>query len=191
MSFIITCNAGSSSIKLAKYNAETLEQSDKLQVANKEELLAWYKQQTNIVAVGHRVVHGGDLSPVLVTKPIYEQLKKLEVFVPFHQTLSLSIISAIKKLAPSIPQVACFDTSFHTTIPELEKLLPLPYSYFEDGIRRYGFHGLSYEYITSILPNIAGSQAAGKVIVAHLGNGSSICGMVNLQSRAISIGFQL
>lgn len=189
--FIITCNAGSSNIKLAKYNAQTLELSEKLKISTPSELLSWYKVQKNIIAVAHRVVHGGKkfTQPVIIDQQILAELKMLEVLAPLHQPLALGIIASIKALNPLITQIACFDTSFHREIPELEKFFPLPYTYFEEGICRYGFHGLSYDYIASVLPNIAGKHAEGKVVVLHLGSGSSICGMLGLKSQAISMGF--
>jgi acetate kinase len=189
--FIITCNAGSSNIKLAKYNAHTLELREKLKVATPDEVLTWYKAQNAIIAIAHRVVHGGKkfTQPVVIDQNVLKELQKLEVLAPLHQPLALSIISSLMDLNHTIPHVACFDTSFHRLIPEMEKLFPLPYIYFEEGICRYGFHGLSYDYIASVLPNIAGKHAEGKVIVLHLGSGSSICGIVNLKSQAISMGF--
>jgi len=189
--FIITCNAGSSNIKLAKYNARTLEPREKLKVSTPDELLAWYKSQNDVIAVAHRVVHGGKdfTQPVIIDESVLTELKKLEVLAPLHQPLALAIISSLKAFNPMITQVACFDTSFHKQIPELERLLPLPYNYFEEGICRYGFHGLSYDYIASVLPSIAGKRAEGRVLVLHLGSGSSICGLFNLKSQAISMGF--
>ena len=189
--FIITCNAGSSNIKLAKYNAKTLALSEKLKVSNLEELVAWYKSQRNIIAIGHRVVHGGNqfTEAVIIDDQVIEELNKLATLAPLHQPQELAIISALRAIAHEVKQVACFDTAFHKDMPKLEQLLPLPYAYFSEGIRRYGFHGLSYQYITSVLPAIAGTKATGKVVVAHLGNGASVCGMVNLKSMATSMGF--
>ncbi len=189
--FIITCNAGSSNIKLAKYNVRTLELSEKLKVSGLEELVAWYKPQKNIVSVGHRVVHGGSefTEAVLVDDQVIEKLTKLATLAPLHQPQELAMISALRAIAPEVKQVVCFDTAFHKDIPNLEQLLPLPYAYFKEGIRRYGFHGLSYSYIASVLPAIVGTKASGKVVVAHLGNGASVCGMVNLKSMATSMGF--
>ena len=189
--FIITCNAGSSNIKLAKYNARTLELSEKLKVSDLAELVAWYKLQTNIAAIGHRLVHGGSefTEAVIIDDQVIEKLSKLATLAPLHQPQELAIISALRAVAQEVKQVACFDTAFHKNLPNLEQLLPLPYAYFKQGIRRYGFHGLSYEYIASMLPTIVGAKASGKVVVAHLGNGASVCGMVNLKSKATSMGF--
>lgn len=189
--FIVVCNAGSSNIKIARYNAKTLKLKDRLKVSAPNEFLSWYNVQKNTIAVVHRIVHGGNqfTRPVIIDEQVIFQLKGLETLAPLHQPLALSIIDTIKKLNPTVTQIACFDTSFHNTISDLEKMVPLPYSFFEEGICRYGFHGLSYEYIASVLPNIAGLESKEKVLVAHLGNGSSICGMVNLKSQAISMGF--
>jgi acetate kinase len=189
--FIITCNAGSSNIKLAKYNARTLELSEKLKVSDLAELVAWYKLQTNIAAIGHRLVHGGSefTEAVIIDDQVIEKLSKLATLAPLHQPQELAIISALRAVAQEVKQVACFDTAFHKDLPNLEQLLPLPYAYFQEGIRRYGFHGLSYEYIASMLPTLVGAKASGKVVVAHLGNGASVCGMVNFKSLATSMGF--
>lgn len=189
--FIITCNAGSSNIKLAKFNSKSLELIDKLHFEKVDEVISWYKNQNNIISIGHRVVHGGHrfTQPIILDEVALKKLKELESLAPLHQPLALSIISQAKKIKPQVTQIACFDTAFHKDIPNLERLFPIPISYFKEGIYRYGFHGLSYEHIASVFPNIAKKAALKKTIVAHLGNGASICGMINLQSKAISMGF--
>ena len=189
--FIITCNAGSSNIKLAKYDAKTLDIIVKHKVSNISDVIAWYKEQSNVIVVCHRIVHGGTkfFSPIIIDEDVLAQLKTLECLAPIHQKLAISIISEIRKHDHNVKHTASFDTAFHKDLPELEKLLTLPYSYYKEGIHRYGFHGLSYEYVASTLQSIIGERINSRIIVAHLGNGASICGMINLKSKAISMGF--
>ena len=143
------------------------------------------------VAVGHRVVHGGRefVGPVLVDEAVREKLGELSRLAPSHQPHNLAAIDAIGKIVPDIKQVACFDTSFHRSQPRLAQLYGLPRRLTDEGVVRYGFHGLSYEYITKTLrsQNVAGSN--GRVIVAHLGNGASMCAMKNYKSMATTMGF--
>lgn len=145
----------------------------------------------NPIAAGHRVVHGGrDLTDaVIVDRTIRNTLDALIPMAPMHQPHNLAAIDAIEKLAPQLPQVACFDTSFHRTQPRLAQLFALPRPLTDEGIIRYGFHGLSYEYIAAALPKHLGEAANGRVIVAHLGNGASMCAMRERKSMATSMGF--
>jgi acetate kinase len=147
--------------------------------------------QMGVSAIGHRVVHGGDkfIHPTLITPEILVELEKFTPLAPLHQPAALKLITEVTSLYPNIPQVACFDTAFHHSMPEIERRLPLPQSYFNDGIKRYGFHGLSYQYIASVLPERLGDKATGRIIVAHLGNGSSMCAMKNFKSMASTMGF--
>jgi acetate kinase len=142
-------------------------------------------------AVGHRVGHGGlkYSEPVLVNARILADLEQLVPLVPLHQPYNLSPIRALKERRPDLPQVACFDTAFHRTQPEVAQAFALPRAYTEKGIRRYGFHGISYEYIASELPRFDRRAAAGRVIVAHLGNGSSLCALRSGRSVATTMGF--
>lgn len=144
-----------------------------------------------ITAVGHRVVHGGTrfASPVVVTAPILEALETLIPLAPLHQPHNLAAIQIIAKRNPHLPQLACFDTAFHATQPHLARLFALPRAYSDEGIIRYGFHGLSYEYITSVLPQYVGDLAKGRVIIAHLGNGASMCAVREGKSIATTMGF--
>lgn len=144
-----------------------------------------------ITAVGHRVVHGGRdfAQPVLVTDNILEQLTALEPLAPSHQPHNLSAIRAVRAWKPALPQVACFDTGFHAAQPMLNRLFGLPRALSDEGIIRYGFHGLSYEYIARVLPRHLGQAADGRVVVAHLGNGASMCAMTKRQSVATTMGF--
>ncbi len=129
--------------------------------------------------VGHRVVHGGpDYSrPVVVTPEILERLRRLVPLAPLHQPHNLAAIDAVATRLPDVPQVACFDTSFHRGQPAVATVVPLPRTLCTGAVQRYGFHGLSYEYIASVLPEVAPEIAAGRVIVAHLGSGASLCAM--------------
>ncbi|MEN6373942.1 MAG: acetate/propionate family kinase [Smithella sp.] len=160
-----------------------------------EALFAWGREVLgnagSIVAVGHRVVHGGlkYTKPTLVNDSIVADLEKLNPLAPLHQPHNLAAIRVIAKRRPDIPQVACFDTSFHTSIPAVAQTFAIPRKYTEKGIRRYGFHGLSYEYIASILPGIDSVAAKGRTVVAHLGNGASMCAMQGLKSTACTLGF--
>ena len=142
-------------------------------------------------AVGHRVVHGGQWysAPVLVTDEVLDDLDTLVPLAPLHQPHSIKAIRFLREYIPTLPQVACFDTAFHTTQPEVAQAYALPREVTEGGVRRYGFHGLSYEYIASQLPRVLGDRAHGRVIVAHLGSGASLCGMVNGRSVASTMGF--
>ena len=145
----------------------------------------------DLTALGHRVVHGGShfIRPVRITPEILSQLDSLIPLAPLHEPFSLSPIKTTLQLHPDLPQVACFDTAFHQTMPEVNRVFALPYALAEDGVRRYGFHGLSYEYIASVLPQQAPEIAQGRVVVAHLGNGCSACGMVDRRSIATTMGF--
>ena len=141
--------------------------------------------------VGHRVVHGGTqfASPVVITPAIMAELRKLCPLAPLHQPHNLAAIDAIAAAAPHIQQVACFDTAFHRAQPELAQMFALPRELSDLGIRRYGFHCLSYEFIAMRLKEVAPEVATGKVIVAHLGNGSSLCAMSDGQSVGTTMGF--
>ena len=144
-----------------------------------------------LVGVGHRVVHGGlEYSrPVRVDAKVLSALEKYVPLAPLHQPHNLAPIRALLKLAPELPQVACFDTAFHRGQPEVAQAFALPRSITDRGVRRYGFHGLSYEYIAQALPEYDARAAAGKVVVLHLGNGSSMCAMANGRSVATTMGF--
>ena len=144
-----------------------------------------------IVAVAHRVVHGGSryFQPVRVDAGVLADLKGYVPLAPLHQPFALEAIEALLGLSPELPQVACFDTGFHHTIPVLEKILPLPWDAWQRGLRRYGFHGLSYEYLSVALPEAHGELARGRVVAAHLGSGASLCAMQGLESVATTMGF--
>lgn len=142
-------------------------------------------------AVAHRVVHGGSkyFAPVLIDAAVLADLKAYVPLAPLHQPFALEAIEVLLESRPDIAQVACFDTAFHHTVPQVEQMLALPYDAWERGLRRYGFHGLSYEYQSLVLEQRFGSIARGKVIVAHLGSGASLCAMENLASVGTTMGF--
>jgi acetate kinase len=144
-----------------------------------------------ISAVGHRVVHGGPRrrGPVLVDPATLAELAALVPLAPLHQPHSLAAIAAVAERAPSVPQVACFDTAFHATQPTVAQSFALPHRYFDEGVRRYGFHGLSYESIAVTLPSLTPAAAAGRTVVAHLGNGASLCALAGGRSVATTMGF--
>ena len=142
-------------------------------------------------AAGHRVVHGGrDFgAPTLLTPEVIARLEALSPLAPGHQPFNLAGVAAVAEHWPGVPQVGCFDTAFHQHRPTMAKLYALPRRYAEEGILRYGFHGLSYDYIASRLPSVLGDSARGRVIVAHLGSGASLCAMQGLESVETTMGF--
>jgi acetate kinase len=144
-----------------------------------------------LVGVGHRVVHGGleYTAPVRVEAKTLEALQRLIPLAPLHQPHNLAPIARLLKRAPELPQVACFDTAFHRTNPDVAQRFALPEELHEAGVQRYGFHGLSYEYIAAELPRVDAKAAAAKTIVLHLGNGSSMCAMDAGRSVATTMGF--
>ncbi|WP_426138985.1 acetate/propionate family kinase [Pseudomonas sp. DWP3-1-2] len=144
-----------------------------------------------IRAVAHRVVHGGIkyANPVLIDAHVLADLKSYIPLAPLHQPFALEAIETLLQARPDLPQVVCFDTAFHQTLPDVEKILPLPWSAWENGLRRYGFHGLSYSYQSIALAERYGEQARGRTLVAHLGSGASLCAMRDLKSVATTMGF--
>jgi acetate kinase len=144
-----------------------------------------------IVGVGHRVVHGGleFMAPTRVDDAVLERLQRYVPLAPLHQPHNLAAIRLMLERLPGVPEVACFDTAFHRTIPEVAQLFALPPRFAEAGIRRYGFHGLSYEYVASVLPALDARAAAGRTVVFHLGNGSSMCALAGGRSVATTMGF--
>jgi acetate kinase len=157
------------------------------------ELFAWLSQkhQDGLEAIGHRIVHGGATftAPVCINAVVLDKLSKLEPLAPLHQPHNLAGIRACAVLAPRVPQVACFDTAFHQTMEPVACRLGLPRAYDLEGVRRYGFHGLSYEFIAQRLRAIDPDLARGRVIVAHLGNGASLCAMRDGRSVDTTMGF--
>jgi len=158
------------------------------------QLLDWldtHHPDLSLSAAGHRVVHGGAhyTHPVRVDAAVLADLEKLIPLSPLHQPHNLAGIQALARLRPDLPQIACFDTAFHHTLPPRARRFALPRELDERGIRRYGFHGLSYEHIAAVLPDYLGEAAAGRVVVAHLGNGASLCALQQGRSVETSMGF--
>jgi acetate kinase len=145
----------------------------------------------HIVAAGHRVVHGGlkFTRPVRIDPDVLAALDGFVPLAPLHQPHNLAAIRAVAERAPQLPQAACFDTSFHRTQPAVAQAFALPRRYTEEGVLRYGFHGLSYEYIASVLPGLDARAAAGRTVVAHLGNGASMCALCGGKSVASTMSF--
>jgi acetate kinase len=159
-----------------------------------EHVFAWLRTGFGggrILGVGHRVVHGGPryAGPVIVTPEVLTELRRLVPYAPLHQPYNLAAIEAVAQRRPDVPQVACFDTSFHRSLPAVAKLVPLPGEVRRGGVERYGFHGLSYEYIASVLPQVAPQIAGKRVIVAHLGSGASLCALRAGESIENTFGF--
>lgn len=159
-----------------------------------DHLVQWLRDRESgwtIVGVGHRVVHGGETysHPIRLDDAHVERLGKFIPLAPLHQPHNLAGIAAMRAALPTAAHVACFDTAFHRDQPSVAQLFALPRRITAQGVRRYGFHGLSYEYIADILPQHLGERAAGRVIVAHLGNGASMCAMLGGKSQATTMGF--
>src|SRR4051812_6694132 len=157
-------------------------------------LASWLRESftgARVVGVGHRVVHGGPrhAAPAVVTPKLLEELRTLVPLAPIHQPHNLAAIDAVAERLPGVPQVACFDTAFHRGHQAVADLVPLPSKIRRTGVRRYGFHGLSYEYVASVLPQVAPEIANHRVIVAHLGSGASLCALERGKSIDSSFGF--
>ncbi|HXY49343.1 MAG TPA: acetate/propionate family kinase [Terriglobales bacterium] len=159
-----------------------------------DRLADWFRSQyggSRVVAVGHRVVHGGARydRPVRMTPQVLAELKALVPLAPLHQPYNLAAIEAVFERLPDVPQVACFDTSFHLGRSAVAELIPLPRDICKSGLQRYGFHGLSYEYVSSLLPEVAPEIAKSRVIIAHLGSGASLCAVRDGKSVDNTLGF--
>jgi acetate kinase len=144
-----------------------------------------------IVGVGHRVVHGGleFMAPTRVDDAILGRLDRYVPLAPLHQPHNLAAIRLMLERLPEVPEIACFDTAFHRSVPDVAQLFALPPRFAESGVRRYGFHGLSYEYVASVLPALDARAASGRTVVFHLGNGASMCALSAGQSVATTMGF--
>jgi acetate kinase len=153
--------------------------------------LRGHKGDFRLTAAGHRVVHGGSAfsKPVFVDERTLKALERLVPLAPLHQPHNLAPIRMIAEQLPDLPQIACFDTAFHHGQPALARLFALPRDMIESGVRRYGFHGLSYAYLTSVFPSYDPILASGKVVAAHLGNGASLCALRAGESVATTMGF--
>jgi acetate kinase len=196
---VLVVNAGSATVKYALY-AETLEcvlhgiEEGADHAALIEKALARIDSEAEgwqLVAAGHRVVHGGDRFslPTLMDPDVMRVLEALCPLAPLHQPHNLAGIRAVTAHRPGLPQVACFDTAFHQAQPRLARMFALPRALYEAGVKRYGFHGLSYEYVARRLQEMPELKSRARVIIAHLGNGSSLCAVENGRSIASSMGF--
>lgn len=202
---LLALNAGSSSLKCALYEvrdgvpaevgrSEAPVHGVAADGAAVAQLLAWAAELRPggaLAGVGHRIVHGGlDFhEPVRIDASVLAALRALEPLAPLHQPQSLAAIDAMAALRPELAQIACFDTGFHRTLPEVAVRFGLPRALHEAGVRRYGFHGLSYAYIADRLKALDPALAAGRVIVAHLGSGASLCAMAAGRSIDTTMGF--
>ena len=205
---LLTLNAGSSSIKYALFEFEGGSSAtalsgqveglgtgaDALTHAQAMEQILGHIGVAKIAAVGHRIVHGGTrfAQPVLIDDEALSAIEALAPLAPLHQPHNVAGVKAARAAFPGVPQIACFDTAFHRNMPERNQRFALPRALHEQGIRRYGFHGLSYEFIAAQLARReqgAGGWQAGRTVVAHLGNGASMCAMLNGRSVATTMSF--
>jgi acetate kinase len=215
MSTVLVVNAGSSSLKFAVFDGlrpqvkgqvsgigthprlhvDGHEQRDVPGVSTPVEGLLvaveWLKRHSFVLesfaGIGHRIVHGGTryVLPVVVSDAVQHDLEALRALAPLHLPFGLSVLKEMRRVAPNVPNVACFDTAFHATQPELATRLPLPRGYFDKGYRRYGFHGLSYEHVVNALPK----PLPRRLLAAHLGSGASMCAILDGRSVATTMGF--
>lgn len=189
---ILTINGGSSSIKFALFEGNPLKkiQEGSIESGSINKLIDWIKKNSNqsVQAIGQRVVHGGPnfSKPQLITSKLLKELAYLSPFDPMHLPEEIHIIKELQKHFPKVPQIACFDTAFHHDLPLVARLLPIPRKYEKKGIRRYGFHGISYEYLMTCLDP---QERKGRVILAHLGNGASLAAVKNGKSIDTSMCF--
>ena len=194
---VLVLNAGSSTLKYALFEESCLVESETLELVGTATIqktvhsLCARETLLPIDVIAYRVVHGGVdmISPVEVTPGVVEKLKATIHLAPLHQKPALEAIETAMAVAPSAFHAACFDTAFHATMPAEEKLLALPREMYDLGIRRFGFHGLSYESIVHQLPTLSARAAQGRTVVCHLGNGASLCGMIGSQSKTTTMSF--
>lgn len=190
--FILVLNAGSSTLKHAGYHGMHCMSQGTIECgeADYPSAIGRLLRDASWNAIAFRVVHGGNelIAPAIVTDSVIETLDRTIHLAPLHQPPALSAIRTVGSLLPGTPRIACFDTAFHATLPEVEQRFAIPDQYFHAGIRRYGFHGLSYESIASQLPEISERSARGRTMVCHLGNGASLCGLDRCISRYTTMG---
>jgi acetate kinase len=170
---IITCNAGSSNTKLAAFDTKTLERKGHSTAHNAAEADEWLCSIGSlgaVSAIGHRVVHGGRdfIQPTHITPDVLDKLKGYIPLAPLHQPAAIKLIEETQKLYPDVSHIACFDTAFHHTMPDIYRQFALPQRFYDEGVMRYGFHGLSYQHIADVMPEELHDK---RVIVAHLGGG--------------------
>jgi acetate kinase len=142
--------------------------------------------------IGHRIVHGGTryVTPVTVNDAIQHDLDALRALAPLHLPFGLGVLREMRRVAPEVPNIACFDTAFHATQPELATRLPLPRAYFDKGYRRYGFHGLNYQHVVEALPRLTGKPLPRRLLAAHLGSGASMCAISTARALPPPWGFR-
>ncbi len=219
MSSILVLNAGSSSLKFAAYDGVTpklkgqvsgIGSTPRLEVNGASPVstpqvttpsegllvaLEWLAghglDAETFSGIGHRIVHGGTryVTPTLVDDAIQHDLEALRALAPLHLPFGLGVLKEMRRAAPSVPNIACFDTAFHATQPELATRLPIPRAYFDKGYRRYGFHGLNYEHVVDALPKLTGKPLPRRLLAAHLGSGASMCAIFDGKSVATTMGF--
>ena len=197
---ILVLNAGSSTLKFAVFEGRepTLRFKEQVQGAGTAALEALLSRLAaekidvaELAGIGHRIVHGGTefSKPVVVDDEIESRLNALRPLAPLHQPYGLDALRRMRETAPNVRQVACFDTAFHATQPEIARRFPLPAGYYERGYRRYGFHGLNYEHVVHSLPAQTGKPLPHRLLIAHLGNGASLCAVRNGLSIATTMGY--
>ena len=200
--YLLVLNAGSSNLKFGVHERTgsgswqtadrgQVEGTGKAALGRLLESLRTRLDSARILGVGHRVVHGGPghSGPAVITPAVLAELHGLASLAPLHQPHNLAAIEALGEQLSGVPQVACFDTSFHRGQPAVATVVPLPGEIRAAGVQRYGFHGLSYEYIASVLPEVAPAIAHGRVIAAHLGSGASLCALRDGRSVDSTFGF--
>jgi acetate kinase len=199
---VLTLNGGSSSLKVALFAgdppsriaARSFERVTDFTAAF-EDLRGWLEPHgglDGLLGVGHRIVHGGSRfeEAVRITPEVIVELRRLAALDPTHLPAEIALVDAVARRAPRLSQVACFDTAFHRTMPRVARMLPIPHRYDAMGVQRYGFHGLSYAFLMQELARVAGAQTArGRVILAHLGNGASLCACKDGRSVDTTMGF--
>ncbi len=157
--------------------------------------LAWLAEHGHepeqFKGIGHRIVHGGTryVTPIIVNDDVQHDLEALRALAPLHLPFGLGVLRDMRRASPRVPNIACFDTAFHATQPELATRLPIPRAYFDKGYRRYGFHGLNYEHVVDALPRITGRPLPRRLLAAHLGSGASMCAILDGRSVATTMGF--
>lgn len=196
---IVTFNAGSSSLKFAVFDGALIPLAVGQAEGNGPDALCAVLSEIesrginlrDCRGIGHRLVHGGTkfIAPVRVNDAVQSELQSLCPLAPVHLPFGLNVLEDMRRLTPNVPHVACFDTAFHATQPDVAMRLPLPRSYHDRGYRRYGFHGLSYEHVVKALPKQSGRELPSRLLVAHLGNGASMCAVLNGKSIATTMGF--
>ena len=194
---VLTVNASSATLKYALYSgalecmAHGVEEGADHPAMLEKVFERVPSENYRLVAAGHRVVHGGDAYafPARITPQVLKELERFCPLAPLHQPHNLAGIRAVTQHLPELPQFACFDTAFHQTQPEIARRFALPRPLHDAGVKRYGFHGLSYEYVASRLRDISELKDKEKIIIAHLGNGSSLCALKEGRSIASSMGF--